>query len=153
MDLSLQRKLAAEILNVGEDRVWIDPTKLEEVSKALSRQDIKELINKGIIRKKQPKGQSRTWARYIHEQKKKGRRRGKGSRKGKRSARVDEKEEWMKRIRALRRLLRKLRDEKVIDRHLYRELYRKAKGGEFKNKRHLLLYLKEKGIIKEIGKQ
>ncbi len=52
MDLSLQRRLAAEILNVGEDRVWIDPTKVEEVAKALSKQDIRELINKGIIRKK-----------------------------------------------------------------------------------------------------
>ncbi|MGC9132844.1 MAG: 50S ribosomal protein L19e [Nanopusillaceae archaeon] len=149
MDLSLQRRLAAEILNVGEDRVWIDPTKTEEVSKALSKQDIKELINKGIIRKKQVEGQSRTWARYIHEQKKKGRRRGQGSRKGGKKARSDKKEEWMKKIRSLRKLLKKLRDEKIIDKHIYRDLYRKAKGGEFKNKRSILLYLKEKGILKE----
>ncbi|BFI73318.1 50S ribosomal protein L19e [Nanoarchaeota archaeon] len=149
MDLSLQRRLAAEILNVGEDRVWIDPNKLEEVSKALSKQDIKDLINKGIIRKKQVKGQSRTWANYIHEKRKKGRRRGSGSRKGSKKTRTDPKEEWMKRIRALRRLLRKLRDEKIIDKHLYRELYIKAKAGEFKNKRHILLFLREKGILKE----
>ncbi|MGB9674745.1 MAG: 50S ribosomal protein L19e [Nanopusillaceae archaeon] len=149
MDLSLQKRLAADILGVGEDRVWIDPNKIEEVSKALSRQDIKDLIDKGIIRKKEVKGQSRTWANYIRRQKQKGRRRGHGSRKGTKKARNDKKRLWMIRIRAIRRLLRQLVNEKKIDRHTYRELYIRAKAGQLRNKRHVLLYLKERGIIKE----
>jgi len=148
MDLSLQRKLASEILGVGKDRIWIDPNKIQDVSKALSRSDILDLIDKGIIRVKQIKGQSRTWANYIKQQKKKGRRRGAGSRKGGRKARLDKKESWIKRIRAIRNLLRELKEKNIIDKKLYRDLYKRAKSNEFKSKRAILIYLKDLGILK-----
>jgi len=148
MDLSLQRKLASEILGVGKDRIWIDPNKIQDVSKALSRSDILDLIDKGIIRVKQVRGQSRTWANYIKEQRKKGRRRGAGSRKGSRKARLDKKESWMKRIRAIRKLLRELKEKNIIDKKLYRDLYKRAKSNEFKSKRAILIYLKDLGILK-----
>jgi large subunit ribosomal protein L19e len=148
MDLSLQRKLASKILGVGKGRIWIDPNKIQDVSKALSRSDILDLIDKGIIRVKQVRGQSRTWANYIKEQKKKGRRRGAGSRKGGRKARLDKKESWMKRIRAIRKLLRELKEKNIIDKKLYRDLYKRAKSNEFKSKRAILIYLKDLGILK-----
>jgi len=148
MDLSLQRKLASEILGVGKDRIWIDPNKIQDVSKALSRSDILDLIDKGIIRVRQVRGQSRTWANYIKEQRKKGRRRGAGSRKGSRKARLDKKESWMKRIRAIRKLLRELKEKNIIDKKLYRDLYKRAKSNEFKSKRAILIYLKDLGILK-----
>ncbi len=148
MDLSLQKRLASEILGVGKDRIWIDPNKIQEASKALSRSDILDLIDKGIIRVKQVKGQSRTWANYIKEQKKKGRRRGPGSKKGSKNARSGKKEQWIKRIRAIRKLLRELKEKKIIDKRLYRELYKKAKSNEFKSKRAILIYLKDLGILK-----
>ena len=148
MDLSLQKRLASEILSVGKDRIWIDPNKIQDVSKALSRSDILDLIDKGIIRVKQVKGQSRTWANYTKEQKKKGRRRGAGSRKGGRKARLDKKENWIKRIRAIRNLLRELKEKNIIDKKLYRDLYKRAKSNEFKSKRAVLIYLKDLGILK-----
>ncbi len=148
MDLSLQKRLASEILGVGKDRIWIDPNKIQEVSKALSRSDILDLIDKGIIRVKQVRGQSRTWANYIKEQKKKGRRRGPGSKKGSKNARSGKKEQWIKRIRAIRKLLRELKEKKIIDKRLYRELYKRAKSNEFKSKRAVLIYLKDLGILK-----
>jgi len=148
MDLSLQKKLASKILGVGKDRIWIDPNKIQDASKALSRSDILDLIDKGIIKTKSIRGQSRTWANYIKEQKKKGRRRGAGSRKGGRKARLDKKENWIKRIRAIRKLLRELKEKNIIDKKLYRDLYKRAKSNEFKSKRAILIYLKDLGILK-----
>lgn len=141
-NLKLQRRLAASILKCGENRVWIDPDRIDEVQSAITREDIKRLIKEGVIRKKSEKGTSRGRWRIKFKKRLKGRKRGPGSVKGRRTARMPRKLQWMIKIRAIRRLLRELRDAGVIDRHTYRVLYMRAKGGMFKDRSHLILHIK-----------
>lgn len=63
---------------------------------------------------------------------------GFGKRRGTANARLPYKVLWMRRQRVLRRLLKKMRDAKKIDKHIYHNLYMLAKGNQFKNKRVLL---------------
>ncbi|GBF35970.1 50S ribosomal protein L19e [Methanofervidicoccus abyssi] len=148
MDVSTQRRMAADILDCGIDRVWIDPEQLDRVKMAITKDDIRQLIKEGVIVKKQKKGISSARAKKLKEQKKKGRRRGPGSRKGAKGARTPQKRKWINTIRPLRRMLRELRDSGMIDRSTYRMLYRKAKGGAFRSRSHLRLYLEEHGLLK-----
>ncbi len=143
MKVDKVKRMAAELLGVGESRIWIDPTKLEEVSGVVSKEDVRRLIKDGIIKKLPEESNSRARWRVRHEQRKKGRRRGPGKRKGVKTARQDPKEVWMGRIRRMRRFLRYLRDHEIIDRRTYRRLYMLAKGGMFHSLSHLKLYLKE----------
>jgi len=153
MDYRLQRRLAAEVLGVGETRIWInpDPELAEEIENAVTKDDVRALIKRGIIDVRPVKGNSRARWRKRHEQRKKGRRRGYGKRKGKASARHDPKEDWIARIRRMRRYLKWLRDHGVIDRRTYRRYYRLAKGGAFKSLADLRRHMVEEGVLKEGG--
>ena len=50
MNLSSQRRLAANILNIGVNRVWIDPDRTDDVEIAITRQEIRKLIHDGVIK-------------------------------------------------------------------------------------------------------
>jgi len=148
-DLRHQRRMAAEVLKCGENRVWMDPDRCEEIAKAVTRSDIRLLIKGGAIAKKPVKGISSARKKKLKMQKEKGRRKGPGSRKGAKNARYPRKRKWVVTIRAIRAYLRELRDEGKIDRHIYRTYYRRAKGGVFRSKAHLRSHLIDEGIIKE----
>uniref|UniRef100_A9A9P6 Large ribosomal subunit protein eL19 n=1 Tax=Methanococcus maripaludis (strain C6 / ATCC BAA-1332) TaxID=444158 RepID=A9A9P6_METM6 len=149
MDVSTQRRIAAAVLDCGIDRVWIDPENLEKVKMAITKDDIRLLINDGIIVKKQEKGISSARKKEVQEQKRKGKRKGPGSRKGAKGARTPKKEKWMNTIRPLRKMLKDLRENEKIERSAYRKLYRMAKGGAFRSRNHMKLYMKEHGILAE----
>lgn len=145
-NIASQRRMAADILKCGRTRIKVTPGK--DVEEALTREDVRNLIRKGLIKKIQKKGSSRAAARKTLAQKKKGRRKGMGSRKGKMGARAPKKKQWMISVKTLRRVIRDLRDSGRIERSDYRKLYRRVKGGMFRNKKHIMLYIKEHELLK-----
>ncbi|PSG97306.1 50S ribosomal protein L19e [Thermoplasmatales archaeon SW_10_69_26] len=148
-DLRVQKRMAAELLDCGENRVWIDPLEQEEVATAITREDIRRLIDQDVIQKKEADGTSRGRARDRDEQREKGRQRGPGSRQGSKGARNPEKDDWKKRIRAIRDQLKTLRDEDYIDSSTYRTYYKRANGGLYDSRRHLLNHLVIDDVLSE----
>jgi large subunit ribosomal protein L19e len=153
MDLKTQKRIAGDILKAGRGRIKV--TEDKEVEEALTREDIRRLIKKGLITKRQKKGVSVKSSKMKRLQKKKGRRKSVGSKKGKIGTRYRGKENWMKQARSLRRLLKELREKRQIENQYYQKLYLMVKGNMFRNRKHLLYYLKDKGMLKkaETGKK
>lgn len=149
-DFTTHRRLAASELGIGESRVWINPDAdvSEEIADAITREDIRVHIEKGNIKAKPKKGNSRARYRLRAAKRAYGHRKGPGHRKGAKNARTPSKEKWISKIRALRRRLRALKEEGQIDRHSYRLLYRKSKGGEYRSVAHLDAYIKAKGLAR-----
>jgi len=132
-DLKSQRRLAAQILKIGQNRVWIDPERMSDVEGAITREEVRKLIHEKIIVSQPEKGVSRSRAKVIRAKKLKGRRSGPGSITGAGYAKVTKKEAWMLKIRSLRRKLRELKASRIITEETYSQYYRMAGSGRFQS--------------------
>ncbi|MGC8568688.1 MAG: 50S ribosomal protein L19e [Nitrososphaeria archaeon] len=130
MNLRNKKELISRMLGVGKDRIKFDPERLQDIEDAVTKDDIRSLIDQGAIKIEQIKGQ---------KTKKEKRKRGPGSRKGKKTARTGKKERWVKQVRALRNYLKSVKSQ--IPRELYWEAYRKVKGGEIRTVARLKEFL------------
>ena len=147
--IGVQRRLAAQVLKCGVNRVAFDNDRLEEIKEAITKTDIRALIGNGAISKRRSRSTSRFWARKRMHQKSLGKQKGFGSRKGKKTARQNPKLTWMNKIRLQRKFIKSLRSKDMINSEAYHELYMKSKGGFFRSIRHLKLYTNERGLTKK----
>lgn len=143
MDLKTQKKIAGNVLKCSPKRVVFDESSLSDIKEAITRADIRNLVGSKIVVKAQKKGSSRSRIRKNLTQKRKGRKSGAGSKKGKQTARLPSKRSWVLKVRLQRSFIKELKQKKLISPETYRNLYSKVKGGFFRNKRHIKLYLED----------
>jgi large subunit ribosomal protein L19e len=130
-NLTNQRRLAAQVMKVGRNRVWIDPQRIEDVESAITREEVRKLVHEKVISAVPIQGVSRGRAKVIQAQKRKGRRKGPGSKSGSPHATISQKDAWMLKIRSLRRKLREFKANRVITEKTYTKVYRVAGSGKF----------------------
>ncbi|MBI5223112.1 50S ribosomal protein L19e [Candidatus Micrarchaeota archaeon] len=135
MTLATVRRLAADLLCVGENKIKISPDGMKEAEGALTRSDVRSLIEKGIVKKLPNQGRASA------------RKRDKRSAGRTRGARVGSKTLWMEKVRAQRKLLFELLDSGVLKKTEKWSIYRKVKSGLFRNKKAMVLYLKDNGLV------
>lgn len=148
MELTAQRRLAAQVLKSSPKRVWFDTQHLSDIKEAITKADIRGLVIRGFVRVKPTGRNSRGRMHLRQQQRRKGRQSGHGNRRGTANARKSEKRDWINRVRKQRVFLQLLLTRKYLDPKTYRMLYRKSKGGYFRSERHIKLYLEEH----ELGK-
>ncbi len=153
MKLTTQRRIAADLLKCGLDRVRFDPARMADVKEAITKSDMRLLISDGVVRAAPVKGVSRVRARKTAAQKRKGLRRGDGSKKGTPNAAVSDKSRWMARVRSQRAFLQELKEKKLVSIATFRNLYRKSKGGFFRSRRHIKLYIDDQRLWQQKEKK
>ena len=141
MNLRSKRRLAADVLGVGEDRIIFDDEYSDLIQDAITRSTIRGLVGFGAITVAPEKGVSR--GRYREKARWKLKRgRGSGSLKGSETARVPRKQRWVAKVRSLRRRLKVARDRREISKEAYRSIYQQVKGGQVRGVKHLLELMK-----------
>lgn len=152
MNLEMQKRLSAKVAKVGVGRVRINPENAEQVKEAITKADIRDLIDNNIIEILPLVRNSRGRARVRYAAKKKGRRSGPGSKVGTRKARNSPKKEWINRIRLQRKIIKSFKDSGRLSANNWKVLYLRAKGGFFRNKRHLLQVIEQGKMLKKVKK-
>jgi large subunit ribosomal protein L19e len=135
-DLSSKRRMAAELLGVGESRVRLDPEATEQLQDAITRESVRGWISAGFIWVVPKKGISRGRVR-VRRLKGKARGKGQGSKKGAKGSRVGKKRAWVTRVRMLRRILKVKRDRGDITNQDFKSLYLQVKGAQIRTRKRL----------------
>jgi large subunit ribosomal protein L19e len=135
LNLRSKRRLAASVMGVGSDRVIFDEEYADLIQDAITRSTIRGLIGIGAISARPEKGISSGRARERSRKLKRGR--GPGTYKGAKGARIQRKEKWILKVRALRWRLKVARERNELTAPQYWSLYKQVKGGQVRGVKHL----------------
>ena len=137
------KRLAADILKVGQNRIRIKKGEKVRAMESLTREDVRGLIEDGAVY-----GIREVGPRTKPPRKKK----GTGKRRGKKYSRKGKKEGWMERVRSQRKYLEEMLKSGEVPAEYKRKVYLKIKGGSFKGKKALRTYLIENEMYVEKAK-
>lgn len=140
--LSTIKRLASDLLGVGESKIRIKPEEIGRAESALTREDVRGLIKDKVIYVKRKPG-----FKVLNKRKKK----LEGSRRGKMTSRTPRKSKWMETVRAQRKYLNELISAGNVRKKDKRKIYLRIKAGSFRGKKALLLYLKDNHLYVEKG--
>lgn len=139
--MNLQKKMAAQILKVGTNRVWLDPKHMKDLDAAITKADVRKMILKGWVKAKSEK---------IHKPRvKTKKKRNAGSRKGARYSIVNRKRRWIMKVRPMRAMLQEMKASNQINNQTFKKLYLLVKGGMFRSRSHLRLYMEQNNLMKK----
>lgn len=142
VNLRAKKRLVSRVTGYGVHRIHFDSDHLDDIADAITRADIRSLITANTIKIKKIKGTSRGRAQHkILQKKKRGTKAG--SKQGRKGARIGKKEVYVKKIRALRYLLKVAKDRQEITNKEFWTLYKKVGGNTVRNKAHLRLLIDE----------
>ena len=131
MKLTTQKRMAADILGVGRNRVIFDPLRLEEIKQAITKVDISDLIKDRAIR-------SRPGKTKVKKERK---RKGTGSTK---FTILNRKRKYINKIRKIRSYVVEQSEKGELSKQLGDEIRKYAKAGQFKSLRNVKEYIKLK---------
>lgn len=137
MNLKSKKELISRTLGVGASRIKLMPEARDRIQDAITRKEIRALINSKAVIIKQRKGVSRSRVKKVKK--------GAGSRKGAKGARQGKKQVWVKKVRALRTHLSYLLKHGIISKENYKKLYLWIKGGQIKTVKRLDEIAREMG--------
>jgi len=142
VNLRAKKRLVSRVTGAGIHRIWFDAEHVDDITDAITRENIRSLLTANTIKVKPFKGTSRGRAKLKRIQKGK---RGTtaGSKKGRKGARVGKKQVYVKKVRSLRYLLKISKDRKEITNPQFWSLYKKISGNTVRNKAHLRLLIDE----------
>ncbi len=129
-NLEKRKALASKVFGAGVNKIFFDPSRLDEIKEAITRQDIRDLYESGAIKIKEKVGRLKKEHRTT--------KRGVGKIKKKVHFR---KRNYMRMVRKLRRHVSELRKQKKLNQENYRSLRVKIKANMFKDKSHLKDYI------------
>lgn len=127
-----KRDLASKALKVGKDRIVFVRARLEEIKEAITKQDIRDLVESGAIIVKPVKGRKTNVKRRN--------RRGVGKIKKKINKR---KKEYVAITRKLRNYVRELEKQGKLTKDEVKEIRKNIRNRAFKSKANLKLHVEE----------
>jgi len=130
MNLGKKKTLVAKVLKIGKGRVKFVKSRVDEIKEALTKQDMRDLINEGAIEIKQIKGRRKNISRKN--------KRGAGKIKKKVNKR---KQEYVKITRKLRGYTGELYHQGKLTLEEVKEIRKGIRNRAFKSKANLQLYL------------